>query len=134
MGAIDVELLVNTKTGTIKASIPKIKVCQQDTFDIQFDLAAFLNRLNDETSGLTKYEGKVKPEWENVAYDKFTTTLTAKGDTVTTSAFFDVSTHNGRWLDVSGDVLDNYPRVVVSTPNGEVPATFTDNDFIIKGC
>jgi hypothetical protein len=134
LGVVKAELVVDTKAGTIKAAVPALKICQQDTFDIQFDLAKFLNRLNDQTGGLTTYDGQQKPEWENVAYDRFTTTVTADGDTVTTSTYFDVKTNNGRWVDVTGDVLDNYPRIVISTPNGEIPATFSDSDFVISSC
>ena len=97
------------------------------------DLKTFLNKLYSEEGGLTTFDGLVKPAWDTKQYNKFHSSVHGQAGAITLHSYIDTATHNGRWLQEESTAAQD-PKVVVSIPNGEEPATFTDADFTISGC
>jgi hypothetical protein len=125
--------LADTKAGYLIEYIPSMKICQKRALPVKMDLKTFLNKLYSEEGGLTTFDGLVKPAWDTKQYNKFHSSVHGQAGAITLHSYIDTATHNGRWLQEESTAAQD-PKVVVSIPNGEEPATFTDADFTISGC
>jgi len=133
VGKVAAEIMVDTKAGYAINYIPAMKVCQKQPLPIKMDLKAFLNKLYSEDGGLTTYDGRVKPVWDQKEYDKFHSSVTGSAGSFYLHSYIDPATHNGRWLQEETSAKED-PKLIVSVPKGEEPAKFADSDFVITGC
>jgi hypothetical protein len=133
VGKVPAIVVADTKAGYSIEYVPSLKICQKTALPVKMDLKAFINKLYSETGGLTTYDGLVKPAWDSKQYNKFHSSVSGSQGHATLHSYIDTATHNGRWLQEESSAKDD-PKIIVSVPNGEVKATFTDADFVISGC
>ena len=111
-----------------------LNICQQEDLPIKANLKEILLKVYSEDGGLSTYDGDSHPAWDATnTFDKFHSTLQGTEHKLTISAYVDQTTHNGRWLQEESDMVKD-PKVIISVPKGEEPATFKDSDFVINGC
>lgn len=129
VGKINAEVLVDLTQGIAYEYVPFLGLCQKTPLNVTVNLKDVLQKIYSPDGGLTIYDGEASAPWDPTTMFKFH----GSGPDAVVTAFFDESTHNGKWIaEVPTDTT--LPSLVASIPNGEQQATFTDADFQIKGC
>ena len=133
VGKVPAKIVIDTKAGYAIESIPTLNICQKRALPVKIDLKVLLNKIYSETGGITTYDGLIQPVWDSKAYNAFHSSVKGSQGQVTIHSYIDATTHNGRWLQEESSAKQD-PKVIVNIPNGEVPTTFNDADFVISGC
>lgn len=129
VGKVDAEVLVDLTQGKAFEYVPFLGLCQKTPLNATVNLKDVLQKVYSPDGGVTTYDGEASAPWDKSTMYKFH----GAGPDATVSAWFDESTHNGKWIfeDAKNATV---PDIVASIPKGEQQATFTDADFVIKGC
>ena len=129
IGKINAEVLADLTAGMVYEYVPFLGICQKTNLGQSVPLKELLQKIYSPDGGVTQFDGEATAPWDPSTMYKFH----GSGPDVTVTAYFDENTHNGKWIEAI-PTNTTMPSVVVSLPLGEQPATFTDDDFTIKGC
>lgn len=129
VGKINAEILADLTAGQVYEYVPFLGLCQKTPLNQTVSLKDVLNKIYSPEGGVTVYDGEAQAPWDKTTMYKFH----GSGPDATVTAFFDESSHNGKWISEIPTDTKN-PSLVASIPNGEQQATFTDADFKISGC
>lgn len=129
VGKINAEVLVDLTAGIAYEYVPFLGLCQKTPLNVTVQLKEVLSKIYSPDGGVTIFDGEAQAPWDPTTMYKFH----GSGPDATVTAFFDESSHNGKWISEIPTDPKN-PSFVASIPKGEEQATFTDADFQIKGC
>ncbi len=129
VGKINAEVLVDLTQGMAYEYVPFLGLCQKVPLNMTLQLKDVLAKIYSPAGGVTVFDGETQAPWDQTTMYKFH----GSGPDATVTAFFDETSHNGKWIqEVATDPKN--PSLVASIPNGEEQATFQDSDFTISGC
>lgn len=129
IGKVSAEVLADLTQGVAYEYVPFLGICQKTPLNVTLQIKDVLNAIYSPTGGVTTYDGESQPAWDKTNEWKFH----GSGPDATVVAYFDESTHNGKWIEAI-PTNTTLPTFVASIPKGEQPATFQDSDFVISGC
>jgi hypothetical protein len=124
VGKIDAEVLADLTQGMAYEYVPFLGLCQKTPLNMTLNLQEVLQKVYSPDGGVTIYDGEAQAPWDATTMYKFH----GSGPDAVVTGYFSESSHNGKWLQEIPTDPKN-PSLVVSIPNGEVQATFTDADF-----
>lgn len=127
-GKVSAQVVVDLTNGFAIEHIPLLGICQHTALNATLNLKETLDLIYSPTAGVTQYDGESQAPWDPTNMWKFTSSAPFNGTTLALDSYFDEAAHNGKWIAFAAKNL------VVKIPNGEQPATFTDQDFVLTGC
>lgn len=94
LGKVNAEVLADLTQGIAYEYVPFLGLCQKTPLNITLNLKDIMNQVYSPTGGITVYDGETQADWDKTNMWKFH----GVGPDATVSAFFDESTHNGKWI------------------------------------
>jgi hypothetical protein len=92
-------------------------------------MKTLIPKLFDPNSGISTFNGEQSPAWDASSKSwHFTSSADFQNNNYSIQSYFDELSGNLKWL---YSPADDY---VVKINDGFEPGTFTDADFILKGC
>ena len=129
VGKINAEVLVDLTQGQAYEYVPFLGLCQKTPLNVTLQLKDVLQKVYSPDGGVTTFDGESAAPWDKTTMYKFH----GQGPDAVVTAYFDESSHNGKWIQELATDPKN-PSLVASIPKGEEVASFQDSDFVISGC
>jgi hypothetical protein len=114
IGKVNAEVLADLTQGMVYEYVPFLGLCQKIPLNATVNLKEALEMVYSPTAGITVFDGEATAPWDTTTMYKFH----GANPNVTVTAWFDESSHNGKWL-YEQAVDPEVPRLVAQLPKGE---------------